>query len=36
MTLKFLMYLIKELVIWINENLDYDQMILEFWKGQMN
>jgi len=23
----------QELVIWINENLDYDQMILEFWKG---
>ena len=22
----------QELVIWINENLDYDQMILEFWK----
>ena len=23
----------QELVIWINENLDFDQMILEFWKG---
>ena len=23
----------QEVVIWINENLDYDQMILEFWKG---
>src|SRR5210317_1178219 len=23
----------QELVIWIDQNLDYDQMILEFWKG---
>ena len=23
----------QELVIWIDKNLDYDQMILEFWKG---
>ena len=33
LTLKFLMFLIRNLVIWIDENLDYDQMILEFWKG---
>jgi len=24
----------KELADWINENLDYDQLILEYWKGE--